>query len=65
MFVTLETLERRHIYRVIRAEKGVLAKAAKVLGVDRRTLYRKLEKYNKERRALVATINFVGGQFGD
>lgn len=53
---SLETLERRHILRVVRAKKGNLTKAAQVLGIDRRTLYRKLEKYDKARRALVSSL---------
>ncbi len=64
-FATLETVERRHIFRVIRDQKGNLSKAAQVLGIDRRTLYRKLEKYNQSRRAAIATLNFVGGRYGD
>lgn len=57
-FATLETVERRQILRVIRATKGNLSKAAQVLGIDRRTLYRKLEKYNQSRRTAF-TIDYV------
>jgi len=40
----LRELERRHIRRVLRATHGNKARAAKILGLDRRTLYRKLAR---------------------
>jgi len=43
--VSLEELERRYITRVIKLLGGNKARAAQLLGLDRRTLYRKLEKY--------------------
>jgi len=42
---TLEDLERRYVQSVLKAVGGNKTHAAQVLGVDRRTLYRKLEKY--------------------
>jgi DNA-binding NtrC family response regulator len=42
---TLEVLERRYVERVLRAAGGNKTQAARLLGVDRRTLYRKLERY--------------------
>ena len=60
---TLETVERRHIYRVVKAKKGNLTRAAQVLGIDRRTLYRKLEKYNSQRRASVATVHNLASSY--
>jgi len=42
---TLEELERRHIERAISACGGNLSQAARVLGIGRTTLYRKLEQY--------------------
>jgi two-component system response regulator HydG len=42
---TLEALERRYVERVLRAAGGNKTQAARLLGVDRRTLYRKLERY--------------------
>ena len=42
---TLDELERRYIARVLRALGGNKTQAAKVLGLDRRTLYRRLEKH--------------------
>jgi two-component system response regulator HydG len=41
--VTLEEVERRYILRVLEATAGNKTKAAAILGVDRRTLYRKFE----------------------
>ena len=43
--VTLDELERRYIERVLTSVQGNKTQAAKVLGIDRRTLYRKLEDY--------------------
>lgn len=42
--VSLEELERLHIARVLRAVDGNKSAAAHILGVDRSTLYRKLER---------------------
>lgn len=44
--MTLEQVERRHILRVITTHRGNKAAAAAVLGVDRKTLYRKLLRYD-------------------
>lgn len=43
--VTLEELEKRYIERVMHAVAGSKTEATRVLGVDRSTLYRKLERY--------------------
>ena len=48
---TLEDLERRYIQRVLKAVGGNKTRAAKVLGLDRRTLYRKLERFDTRREA--------------
>ena len=42
---TLDQLERRHLERVLHRHHGNKTQAAKALGIDRRTLYRKLERY--------------------
>ncbi len=42
---TLESIEKAYIYYVMSQSKGKKAKAAKVLGIDNSTLYRKLERY--------------------
>ena len=43
--VPLEEVERRYILRVMHAVSNNKRLAARVLGVDRKTLYRKLERY--------------------
>src|SRR6185437_13227793 len=43
--VPLEEVERRYILRVLEALGGNKTRAAQVLGLDRKTLYRKLERY--------------------
>jgi two-component system response regulator HydG len=43
--VTMDELERRYILRVLSLVNGNKSRAAQVLGFDRRTLYRKLERY--------------------
>jgi two-component system response regulator HydG len=43
--VSIDELERRYILRVIQLLRGNKARAAQLLGLDRRTLYRKLERY--------------------
>jgi DNA-binding NtrC family response regulator len=42
---TLDDLTRRHLVRVLAATNGNKKRAAEILGVDRRTLYRMLERY--------------------
>jgi DNA-binding NtrC family response regulator len=44
--LTLDELEREYIERVVRAEGGNKTRAAQRLGLDRKTLYRKLEDYS-------------------
>jgi two-component system, NtrC family, response regulator HydG len=43
--LTLEEVERAHILRVLDAAEGNHSKAARVLGIDRTTLYAKLKRY--------------------
>ncbi|MCX5742406.1 MAG: sigma-54 dependent transcriptional regulator, partial [Proteobacteria bacterium] len=43
--ITLEEVERRHVVRVLDACGGNRTDAAKVLGLDRKTLYRKLLRW--------------------
>ena len=42
---TLETLERRYLLHVLDAARGNRTRAAEILGVDRRTLYRMAERF--------------------
>lgn len=48
--VTLDEMERRYILRVIRQVGGSKKVAAQVLGLDRSTLYRKLERWKAPHR---------------
>jgi len=43
---SMETIERRHILAVLSATGGHRTRAAQILGLDRKTLYRKLESYD-------------------
>ena len=52
--VTLEQLDRRYILRAIALLDGNKSRAAELLGLDRRTLYRRLEKYEADVRAVAA-----------
>jgi DNA-binding NtrC family response regulator len=45
--LSMEEVERRYILRVLRAVNGNKTVAAQVLGFDRRTLYRRLERYGE------------------
>jgi two-component system response regulator HydG len=44
----IEHMERSYIHQVLRAVDGNKSRAARILGLDRRTLYRKLERYHAE-----------------
>jgi two-component system response regulator HydG len=44
-FLSMDEVERRYIHQVLEALGGNKASAAKLLGMDRRTLYRKLERW--------------------
>ncbi|MCB9743936.1 MAG: sigma-54-dependent Fis family transcriptional regulator [Alphaproteobacteria bacterium] len=46
--MTLAEVERRHIERVLDFVAGNKAEAARILDIDRRTLYRKLERFEEE-----------------
>jgi hypothetical protein len=52
--LTLDELEREYIHRVLQAEGGNKTRAAQRLGLDRKTLYRKLEEYSRPAGAAVA-----------
>ncbi|MDX2053034.1 MAG: sigma-54 dependent transcriptional regulator [Polyangiaceae bacterium] len=45
--LTLEELEKRYILKVLATVSGNKTQAAKVLELDRRTLYRKLDRYER------------------
>ena len=50
--LTLRELEREYILETLRATGGNKLRAAELLGVDRKTLYRKLDEYRAEDPAL-------------
>ena len=43
--LTLDEVEKRHLARVLKEAGGNKVKAAKILGIDRRTLYRMAERF--------------------
>lgn len=46
--ITLDDVEKEHIKRIIREVRGHKGKAAKILGIDPKTLYRKMKQYELE-----------------
>jgi DNA-binding NtrC family response regulator len=48
--VTLEEVERRYILHIMEKVSGHQINASRVLGIDRRTLYRRLREYNYKAR---------------
>jgi len=47
--LSLEEVERRHIANVLRHADGNVSQAARILGIDRVTLYNKMRKYQLKR----------------
>ena len=45
--VTLDDLERRYVARVLESVSGNKAAAARILGIERKTLYRMLERWGE------------------
>ena len=43
--LSLEEIEKAHIERVLKHTGGQVSQAARILGIDRRTIYRKMEAY--------------------
>src|SRR5207237_6895221 len=52
VLLPLSEIERRHILRVLTRTGGNKQAAARVLGIDRTTLQRKLERYDLEKTDL-------------
>ncbi len=46
--MTLRELEREYIIEALRMTGGIKSRAAEILGIDRRTLHRKLDEYRAE-----------------
>jgi DNA-binding NtrC family response regulator len=46
--LTLRELEREYILEILREAGGNKSRAAELLGLDRKTLYRKLDEYHTE-----------------
>jgi DNA-binding NtrC family response regulator len=46
--MTLDELEREYINRILADEGGNKTRAAQRLGLDRKTLYRKLDEYARD-----------------
>ena len=53
---TLESIEKAYIHYIMSQTDGKKSEAARILGIDASTLYRKLDRYQLERP--------VGGQTG-
>ncbi|MEW6746320.1 MAG: sigma-54 dependent transcriptional regulator [Planctomycetota bacterium] len=51
--LSLADLEREHILRVLKMTRGHQGNAATILGINRRTLYRKLQEYGWRSKELV------------
>ncbi|MCC6672558.1 MAG: hypothetical protein IT458_15950 [Planctomycetes bacterium] len=49
--LSLEELAKRHILRVLASTSGNKTRAAKILGIDTKTLYNKLKNYENEAAA--------------
>jgi two-component system response regulator HydG len=51
----MEEVERRYIFHVLEAVQGNKTAAARILGIERKTLYRKLGQVQEEEKAVGAT----------
>jgi two-component system response regulator HydG len=47
---TLESIEKAYIYYIMDQTEGKKSRAAKLLGIDNSTLYRKLQRYEIEKK---------------
>jgi two-component system response regulator HydG len=55
--LTLEELEKRYVLGVLQAVGGNKTAAARILGFDRRTLYRKLERFDVSEDFPLSTLS--------
>jgi DNA-binding NtrC family response regulator len=58
--LTLAEIEREYILRVLAAEGGNKTRAAQRLGLDRKTLYRKIEEYERGDAAAAQVVDADG-----
>jgi DNA-binding protein Fis len=49
VLLTLEEIKKRHVIRALKKTKGNKSKAAKILGIDRKTLFRMVERFGLDR----------------
>ena len=47
--LSLEDVERRHVAEILRQTGGNVSQAARILDIDRATLYAKIRKYDLRR----------------
>ena len=59
---TLDEVERRYIEKVLRLTGGNKTQAARVVGLDRRTLYRRIDKLDVDTRGAGQGSHPVAGQ---
>jgi DNA-binding NtrC family response regulator len=58
--LSIDELERRYVLRVLRTMNGNKTLTAQVLGLDRRTLYRRLERYGEIQPVRLAAAERTG-----
>ena len=47
--LTLDTLENEYIKKILNKTRDHRTKASRILGIDRRTLYRKIKRYHLDK----------------
>jgi DNA-binding NtrC family response regulator len=63
--ITMEEMERRYVRQVLEAVRGNKTHAARILGIDRRSLYRRLETPYDASRTTAAPEEPAGSTSGD
>jgi transcriptional regulator of acetoin/glycerol metabolism len=46
---SLQEVEKAHIQQILKENRWNIARSAKILGIDRSTLYSKIKRYNIEK----------------
>lgn len=62
---TIEEVETRHIKKVMLQLGGNMSQAAKALGIDRRTIYRKVNSYTKKDLSAESSVEELPKTFED